>query len=133
MGFHRTPLERPREQKRFLTVREVEDMAKANIGQIVQAPDLVITDAAREAAIDLGIQILAESTPPERERAEASRSAAGGSALRSRPAPAVALPRIQSGEWRGEDPLVRALVDAIAARWRSARRQSRQLAGPGPD
>lgn len=58
MAFHKISIEKPRVSKKFLTARNVEDMAAAGATEIIHAPDLVITDAARETAIDLNIKII---------------------------------------------------------------------------
>lgn len=58
MAFHKTPIDKPRVSKKFLTARNVEDMALAGVVEIIHSPDLVITDAARETAIDLKIKII---------------------------------------------------------------------------
>ena len=149
MATFKTPAERAREKKRFLTVREVEDLAAANIAEIVHTSDLVITDAARETAIDLGIRIVSDdearrraskspssAIPAVRDAAAPARSPGQGP-----PAAGVAATPVIPGTRRSadassesppssEDVLVRAIVDAIRARWRPTQRYSRQLLGP---
>ncbi len=58
MAFHKSSVDKPRNKKKFLTARNVEDMASAGTTEIIHAADLVITDAAREVAIDLNIKII---------------------------------------------------------------------------
>lgn len=147
MAIYKTSTERPRERKRFLTARQVEDMAAANVSEIAYSPGLVITDAAREMAIDLGIRIV----PEAEKRRNANESKSGANPLRqetddnARPSESLAahgrvkatvqgsagtrrLPDVHGGNpWKSEDALVRAVVDAIQARWRPVRRYSRQL------
>lgn len=57
MAYFRPSQERAFVSKRFLTAREVEDMAAAGAVEIVQVDGMVITDAARETAHDLGLRI----------------------------------------------------------------------------
>lgn len=84
MSYFSPPTERPRHVKRFLTAREVEDLAAAGEKQIVHAVDMVITDAAREVAHDLGLRIV----PPD-ESAARQRGAPPAFAEPSRVAPAM--------------------------------------------
>lgn len=127
MAYFRPSQERAFVTKRFLTAREVEDMAAAGAVEIVHVDGLVITDAARETAHDLGLRIRQperqahdEGKPLKREpeappRAEANVSpapmghvaslriaSAGG-------APAASRPRGPASE----DPLLRALIQAV--------------------
>ena len=119
------PAERPRPNRRFLTAREVEDMADANIREIVYSPDMIITDAARETAIDLGIRIVAADavSPPAPPATPQPAVARLGTA--PAPARAAAVPAAAA-----TDDLVRALVDAIRTHWRPVKRYTRQLTGP---
>src|SRR3546814_635791 len=58
MAYFQPPQERPRHVKRFLTMRDIEDAAADGCREILHVDDLVITDAAREAAHDLGVAIV---------------------------------------------------------------------------
>jgi hypothetical protein len=149
MATFKAPVERAREKKRFLTVREVEDLAAAKAEEIIHTPDLVITDAAREVAIDLGIRIVSDDEV--RRRASKGQSSAipavrGDTAPARSPGQAVPATGLEvkpanAGTQRpadagvaapqsSDDALVRAIVDAIRARWRPTQRYSRQLLGP---
>ncbi len=75
MAYFRPSQERAFVSKRFLTAREVEDMAAAGAVEIVQVDGMVITDAARETAHDLGLRIKQpdrqtqqDTRPVQRER-----------------------------------------------------------------
>lgn len=146
MPYFSPAKERPRQTKRFLTVREVEDMAAQGTHEIVQDEGLVITDAAREAAHDLGVRIVkpVQQAVP-RERTSSTQVAVPAAASASAPILAVARPMQQATEGlaptagasvgalrlaspvaepglRGAralvqgDPLVRSLVDAVRAK-----------------
>lgn len=143
MPYFSPAKERPRQTKRFLTVREVEDMAAQGTREIVHEDGLVITDAAREAAHDLGVRIVkpaSQAVPREKAstmQAPAAVAAAAQplAAIQSAGRPAglplatdtgVAALRVASAGFepgiqgaaqapaRG-DPLVRSLVDAVRA------------------
>lgn len=58
MPYFQQAQELPRQKKRFITVREIEDMAADGRLEIVHDDGLVITDAGREAAHDLGVRIV---------------------------------------------------------------------------
>ena len=58
MSIDRKAIDRPPARKRFVTAREMRDLADAGIGELVATGDLVITDAARELASDLGIALV---------------------------------------------------------------------------
>lgn len=118
MPYYRAPAERPRQPKRFLTAREVEDMAATGKTEIVHADDLVITDAARETAEDLGVRITkAEAPPAQNSRAALVQVAASPGVLPTATAqPAPAATRTS----RSADPFVQALVDAVRANGRLA-------------
>lgn len=116
MPYYRAPAERPRQPKRFVTSREIEDMAAEGRTEIVHLEDMVITDAARETAHDLGVRIVKPEARPV--AAAAPRSAAPAPAALPAPAPAartgaapVAAPRPAAAG----DPLVQALVQAVRA------------------
>lgn len=114
MPYYPAPAERPRQPKRFLTSREVEDMVAVGQTTIVHIDDLVITDAARETAQDLGLRITKTPElpvgPPRAAPAEAS---TGAAAL----APAARPPQASSVPTPGStDSLVQALVHAVRAR-----------------
>lgn len=133
MSFHHTPIERPRQQKRFLTVRDVEDFAASGGRQIVHNSDLVITDAAREAASDLQIVIVSE----EHAQTAAARPIVAGStatALKARAPETVAASAGTSGTPNSQpypsscdNSLVQALVREVQAKWRPVKRHPRQL------
>ncbi len=111
MPYYSAPAERPRQPKRFLTVREVEDMAAAGQTEIDHADDLVITDAARETAADLGVRITREAQRPQ-PVAPAIPAVERPSRRTELLAPATPASANQS---RVTDPLVKALVDAVRA------------------
>ncbi len=140
MPYFSPAKERPRQTKRFLTVREVEDMAAQGTREIVHEDGLVITDAAREAAHDLGVRIVKPASQAvPREKASTMPAPAAVAAAQSlaaiqsagRPAglslatdTGVAALRVASAGFepgiRGAaqapahgDPLVRSLVDAV--------------------
>lgn len=142
MPYFSPAKERPRQAKRFLTVREVEDMVAQGTREIVQEDGLVITDAAREAAHDLGVRIVkpAPQTVPREERTStaptAAFAAARPSATTQSPSQPAGLPpaagtgvsasRVASAGLepgiRGRalapgqgDPLVTSLVNAVRA------------------
>lgn len=78
MSFHSKAKERPQARKRFLTAREVSEMGTAGVRQIAVGADLVITDAARETAIDFGISLVPEKdTDPKATGRPAQRSSTG--------------------------------------------------------
>jgi hypothetical protein len=121
MPYYPAPAERPRQAKRFLTAREVEDMAAGGRTEIVHLDDMVITDAARDAADDLGMRIVKPDSKPSTPPAPR----VGASSAPQTPAPlavaaaapavrqlntAVPVPRSGAG-----DPLVQALVQAVRA------------------
>ena len=152
MAAYKLPAERPRERKRFLTAREVEDMAAADVPEIIHASDLVITDAAREAASDLGIRIvspedqrrranianagtLAPAREPDRTTYPVSGSATLGVAATApqRDTPQGASIASDASPRLADDELVDAVAAAIRARWRPAQRYSRQLLGSNPN
>ncbi|MER1967670.1 hypothetical protein [Castellaniella sp. GW247-6E4] len=151
MAYFHPPQERPRRVKRFLTVRDIEDAAASGCREIVHVDDLVITDAAREAAHDLGVAIVkpdparSASPPPTPTPASASAPPVGQPFT---PAPQQAVPPLQAapapyaasrppaasaafmpppGAHADEHPLVQDLARAIHARWRPVRRRQRQL------
>lgn len=117
MPYYRAPAERPRQPKRFLTSREVEDMAAAGQTEIVHADDLVITDAARETAQDLGLRIskAAQQPPPAQPAPNAPAVSAAQQTVAQRPPSAPPGVTVASLAARGADPLVKALVDAVRA------------------
>jgi len=65
------PRERPRAQKRFLTTREVSEMAAAGITHITSSDEVVITDAARELADALGFRITKYADAPANAKEDA--------------------------------------------------------------
>ncbi len=137
MPYYRPAQERPRQAKRFLTVREVEDMATAGATEILQVEGLVITDAAREAAHDLGLRIRQPEpeTPAASPAAQPPRppqpapphpAAQGQGAAPSVRPPAMpvgadgrrlAMAPVHGGR---NDPLVRAIVQAVRANLRAS-------------
>ena len=52
MASDRTSSDKPRTPKRFVTVREIHDLANAGTRELVTGANVVITDAAREAAAE---------------------------------------------------------------------------------
>jgi hypothetical protein len=126
MPYFRAPAERPRQAKRFLTSREVEDMAADGRTEIVHQDDMVITDAARETAHDLGVRIVKpDANAPARPAAPASDLAAvqalapgtATAAPSTRAAGVSAQSITTSGYAPGStDPLVHAIVQAMRAR-----------------
>ncbi|THD63404.1 MAG: hypothetical protein E7813_18440 [Bradyrhizobium sp.] len=74
MTYFRPSQERAHVTKRFLTAREVEDIAAAGAVEIVQVDGLVITDAARETAQDLGLRIKQPQRQAEQERKPSERN-----------------------------------------------------------
>lgn len=131
MPYYRAPAERPRQAKRFLTSREVEDMAAGGQTEIVHVDDIVITDAARETAHDLGIRIVRpEAKPPATQMARepaVPASYAQVAAVASAPvlvsvfaAPTASEHPVPASGLTGRralssDPLVQAIVQAVRA------------------
>lgn len=129
MSYFRPSNERARVTKRFLTAREVEDMAAAGAVEIVHVDGLVITDAARETADDLGLRIRQPQQPVAKDSKTAERSSqpaekqrfddtaglapSGHNALeRAVSAEGTpAMPRSRSA--MSGDPLLQALVQAV--------------------
>lgn len=86
-------------------------MAAAGRTEIVHAVDLVITDAARETAHDLGVRIVnATQRPPPAQPAPNVPAVPAA----SQSAPALEA-TVAARAPRGSDPLVQALVDAVRA------------------
>lgn len=126
MAYFRPSQERAFVSKRFLTAREVEDMAAAGTLEIVHVDGLVITDAARETAYDLGLRITKpeqqtqqEARPPERvpppspvvidvPQAPTAPVTTARPALTGGPAIAPQFRSASSG-----DPLLQALIEAV--------------------
>lgn len=138
MSFHRIPIERPRLTKRFLTVRDIEDLAASGGGQIVHNPDLVITDAAREVANELNIAIVKPAATQPAAALPAGLSTPEVKAI-ERP-PENRFPGSSSAQMFGQNssgglfkasinspPLVQELVRAIQSKWRPVKRRHRQL------
>ena len=117
MPYYRAPLERPRQPKRFLTSREVEDMAAAGQSEIVLADDLVITDAARDTAQDLGVSITRASQQPPSVRLAPSAAASPVVPRQLAPPPASAPAGVKAAAPTpgSPDALVGALVAAVRA------------------
>ncbi len=110
MPYYHAPAERPRQPKRFLTTREVEEMAAAGQTEIVLADDMVITDAARETAHDLDVRITrASQQAPAQPRAATVNAVSAAAVAAQAPAQPVARSRGNA------DPLVQALVHAVRA------------------
>ncbi|MCX7309004.1 MAG: hypothetical protein NTZ72_14095 [Afipia sp.] len=135
MAYFRPSQERLFTAKRFLTEREVEDLAAAGAREIVQVNGLVITDAAKEKAHDLGLVIKQPQTPPESESRnqppQVSVPSEAAAASRNNPtaptkitAKEVNSLATQSRRVIAEDPLLQAVVDAI----RSNRRKLAAIA-----
>lgn len=129
MSYFRPSNERARVTKHFLTAREVEDMAAAGAVEIVHVDGLVITDAARETADDLGLRIRKPQQPvelggrtierspqpAERQRFDAAAGLApSGHNARERAVSAEGTPVMprSRGAMSG-DPLLQALVQAV--------------------
>lgn len=133
MPYFQQAQERPRQKKRFLTVREIEDMATEGHLEIVHDEGLVITDAGREAAHDLGVRIVKpaqQTVSPDKPQFQPTQSGASSSPAISdaiqhpMPVPShVALTRdtLQSGSAH-----VGALKASTAGRDLSPRRGLRQ-------
>lgn len=129
MSYFRPSNERARVTKRFLTAREVEDMAAAGAVEIVHVDGLVITDAARETADDLGLRIrklqqpveqggkTIEPSPQPAERPSFDTGAAlgpGGRSASERSSLAGGVPVMpRSRRAISADPLLQALVQAV--------------------
>lgn len=129
MAYFRPSQERAHVTKRFLTAREVEDMAAAGAVEIVQVDGLVITDAARETAHDLGLRIKQPQRQTEQDARSPARSPQPETSRRSdisapaAPVGYVAPARIASvqsmpGASRSRgvvaaDPILRTLVQAV--------------------
>jgi len=131
MAYFRPSQERALVTKRFLTAREVEDMAAAGAVEITQVDGLVITDAAREIAHDLGLRI----TQPPRQAGQESGLAKRIAQPEAPPRVEVSTPPTSLGHFvssrmataggipgaprsRGAislDPLLQALVQAVRA------------------
>ncbi|MDO8298745.1 hypothetical protein [Lacisediminimonas sp.] len=156
MAYFRPSADKARTGKRFLTVRNLEDMAASGVLQVIHTPDLVITDAAREAASSLNITIIHErdqkrasaaalaTTPAPANlpvhRVAGQTSAASTSVLASAPAPAPARPAMQGASSvvpmplksapaasSNTQPLVQELVRAVQATWQPSKPRQRQL------
>lgn len=133
MPYYRPAQERPRQAKQFLTVREVEDMAAAGATEVLHVEGLVITDAAREAAHDLGLKIRqpepgtpAVPASPAAQPSTLPHPPAPCSPIRGQPGASSPPPPIPSGNGNPrepaartpagrDDPLVRAIVQAVRA------------------
>lgn len=129
MSYFRLSNERTRVTKRFLTAREVEDMAAAGATEIVHVDGLVITDAAREIADDLGLRIRKPqqpveqgSKPPERNSQPSARQSfdndvavgPGGRSASERSTLVEGVPVApRSRGAMSADPLLQALVQAV--------------------
>lgn len=156
MAYYQAPQERPRHVKRFLTVRDIEDAATSGCREILHVDDLVITDAAREAAHDLGVAIVkpdpgrqasaanapslsaqsaAATQPPPIPRSSLVQPGAAASHQPVAMAPSKSVPAFTPppafvpppGAHADEHPLVQDLARAIRARWRPVQRRQRQL------
>lgn len=131
MPYYRAPTERPRQSKRFLTIRDIEDAVSTGCREIVHAADLVITDAAREAAHDLGVAIVRPKADAPAAAPVAAVAAAIQAAAAQPPAPVLnSPPRVfaaQQHAGAGEQPLVQELVRAIRNKWQPVKRRQRQL------
>ena len=148
MSYHRPPEDRPRRAKQFLTEREIEDLAASGKTEIRQTDDLVITDAARETAADLGISIVAEDSPRAesikqnhstqqsarvvvseiRTSAPLSRSNNAAQALHNAPIRQVSS-SLNLPQQRPEfDPMVKSIVMAVRMLWHPPQSRTRQLA-----
>lgn len=123
MVYFRPSPERALVAKRFLTAREVEDMAATGTVEIVQVDGLVITDAARETAHDLGLRI---KQPERQAHQEANPSAREREAPRRVETPATSSSTANAASSaRGlggvsplrdatlADPLLQALIQAV--------------------
>jgi hypothetical protein len=131
MAYFRPSQERALVTKRFLTAREVEDMAAAGAVEIMQVDGLVITDAARETAHDLGLRIRQPERQPQPEgrasprEPDAPRAEPGVSpAPVPMPVAPVAPIRVTAAGGASDaprsrdvtsDPLTRAVVQAVRA------------------
>jgi len=131
MAYFRASNERARVTKRFLTSREVEDMAASGAVEIVHVDGLVITDAARETAADLGLRIRKPLQPAERGGGLSERNPQPAAPQRNDDNPSLTTLRRDAPEKivsaggasyvpqsRGAmlaDPLVQALVQAVRA------------------
>ena len=129
MPYYRAPAERPAKPRDF-TSREVEDMAAGGQTEIVHVDDMVITDAARETAHDLGIRIVRpEAKPPATQMAVNLLCRLRMRKLQRwhqrpswylypqlRPRPNTrCLPRAHGPPRLSSDPLVQAIVQAVRA------------------
>jgi len=150
MSYHCPPEDRPRRAKQFLTEREIEDIAISGRREIRQTDDLVITDAARETAADLGISIVAEDSPSAEGKltkltakspvlfdvvvplpeSSASFSPPGSSAVTDSNASTSMIGTGLSVPQKSleSDLMVKSIVTAVRLLWRTPRRRTRQLA-----
>jgi hypothetical protein len=127
MAYFRPSQERALVTKRFLTAREVEDMAAAGAVEILQVDGLVITDAARETAHDLGLRIKQPERQPQPEgRASPREPEAPRVETVARPAPVAPVASVRIASAGGgpdasrsrdvtSDPLLRAVIQAVRA------------------
>ena len=129
MSYYCAPVERPRQTKRFLTVRDVEDAAASGCREIVHTADLIITDAARETAHDLGVSIVkpkadVPAAAPQPVVAAVQTPSRAVAPILNSPPPAFTT---QHDSGAGQHPLVQELVRAIRNKWQPVKRRQRQL------
>ena len=135
MPYFQASEERPRRSKRFLTAREVEDLAAAGATEIALLEDMVITDAARETAADLALPIRAPKSPDISATQPVRVGRAPGEVTTTTPNPAApalatadAVSQLQGSQStaaqhaRSNDPLVLALVQAARSSLRPSLR-----------
>jgi hypothetical protein len=147
MAIHKPSIDRPPVRKKFLTARNVEDIAASGVAEIVQTSDLIITDAARETAIDLNIKIVAFSeqlkkskgddilTPLTLQAHSTNETSSPQKLAAVMESPSVrktsslgdrkAYGGVQGGQT--EQPVISELVALIRKTWKPAKKQSRKL------
>jgi hypothetical protein len=146
MAYFRPSADKARTGKRFLTVRNLEDMAASGVLQVIHTPDLVITDAAREAASSLNITIIHERDQKRTSAAALATTPAPANlpvhrvAGLTSAAPAPVRPAMQGASSvvpmplksapaasSNTQPLVQELVRAVQATWQPSKPRQRQL------
>ena len=102
----------------FYTGIDIEDLAANGIRQLEVGPEVTLTDAARERAEELGIELIMPGDIPTRKAAEPTAPVKSAS-LPNRPRGCQHGPLTrsisQSGAVGGQGPMVDRLVEAVSA------------------
>jgi hypothetical protein len=142
MAIHKPSIDRPPVRKKFLTARNVEDIAASGVAEIVQTSDLIITDAARETAIDLNIKIVAFSEQLKKSKGDdiltpltLQAQSTNETSSPQKLAAVMESPSVRKTSSLGdrkacgqtEQPVISELVALIRKTWKPAKKQSRKL------